>query len=88
MNNVGTMGVADNATQYTMVSINNNACPFAFAVSPGGDGCAIVSTEPLFKVRSEFFTAKSCWHLYLSAIMINQISSAAVDKVVELSFRH
>lgn len=58
MYNIGTIGVADNTTQYTLISRNNLSRPFEITTSPSGDVWVIIGTDSGFEARTVLYYSK------------------------------
>jgi hypothetical protein len=55
MYNIGNIGVADNITQYTLISRNNSSRPFAITTNSSGEIWVIIGTDSGFESRTELF---------------------------------
>ena len=58
MTNLGTIGVADNTTQYTLISRNNNSKLFKVTTNASGELWVIVATDSGFESRTELYYNK------------------------------
>lgn len=55
MYNIGTVGVADNITQYTLISRNNSSRLFSITASASGEVWVIIGTDSGFEARTELY---------------------------------
>lgn len=58
MNNLGTIGVADNTTQYTLITKNNSSKLFTIKTNASGEVWVIIGTDSGFESRTELYYDK------------------------------